>query len=229
MNIAHLLRRHTRGFAAALATCLVLASTPAAHAVPVTYAFEGTVDWDEADRGWTSFAGSFTFDSLAVDGIADPSTAAYAHAGMPWGMSVTFDGSDTVAISEVFDILVTDNLWGDQFGALAQRADASEALGLTLFDFTETAFDSDALPLPDGGLTLGAFQWATFTFESGLGLLQGSVDAFGCVAGCSTVVVPPAPVPEPGTWALMLASLGVTIGLQRGRQRAALAGLSLER
>lgn len=42
-------------------------------------------------------------------------------------------------------------------------------------------------------------------------------------------VAPPAPVPEPGTWALMLAGLGLTIGLQRTQQRAALAGPSLER
>lgn len=224
MNIVHRLRRYASGLAAALTPCLLLANSPAAHAVPVTYAFEGTVDWDEAERGWTSFAGSFTFDSLAVDGIADPSTAAYAHAGMPWGMSVTFAGSDTVAISEIFHVLVTDNLGGDQFGVLAQSADASKALGLTLYDFTDTAFASDALPLPDGGLTFGTFQWTTFTFESGSGLLQGRVDAFGCVAGCSAVVAPPAPVPEPGTWALMFAGLGLTLScrrLSRGRPTAA--------
>ncbi|WP_349740958.1 PEP-CTERM sorting domain-containing protein [Roseateles cavernae] len=197
------------------ALSLSLVATPKAHAVPVTYSFVGVVDWDEAQRGWSSFAGSFSFDSQAVDGIADGSTAAYAHAGAPWGMSVSFDGGAHVAAyQQVFNVLISDNLGGsDQFGALAQNAAGTQSLQLTLWDFAAQVFGSDALPLPDGGLALADFQWSSFSYESSAGILQGRLADFGCTSGCS----PASPVPEPGSLALALAGLGLLLTRRTAR------------
>lgn len=212
--------------AATLATA-ALAGTSAAFAAPVTYTFTGTVDHDEADRGWSGFAGQFTFDRDAVDSIADPSTAAYAHAGAPWGLTVTFDGVETVTIDELFHVLVGNDLnWGfgpeDQLGLLAQDA-AGRVLSMALWDFSGTLFSSDALPLPDGGLTLAQFSWSDFRYEGGAGTLYGRLDSLACLSGCGGAVVPPPPppaIPEPGTWVLALAGLA-TMGTLQRRRRAA--------
>ena len=83
----------TTAFLAAAAACAP------AHAVPVTYHYAGQVDSDDADRGWISFTGSLTFDSTSVDAIADPSTAAYAASGSPFGMSVEFNDATTDSLS----------------------------------------------------------------------------------------------------------------------------------
>ncbi len=212
-NIHHLFwpLRPLAALAAGLLTALSLSvvATPKAHAAPITYAFSGTVDWDDADRGWSSFTGSFSFNSLAVDGIADGSTAAYAHAGAPWGMSVSFDnGAHVAAYQQVFNVLISDNLGGsDQFGALAQNAAGTQSLQLTLWDFAAQVFASDALPLPDGGLALADFQWSSFSYESSAGLLQGRLTDFGCASGCA----PASPVPEPGSLALAVAGLGLLL------------------
>lgn len=204
-----------------VAALVLLGVVAPTHAATVAYAFSGTVDWDDADRGWTSFTGSFQFDSAAADAIADPGTAAYAHAGAPWGMTVTFDGIDTVNLNDMFNVLVSNDLAGsDQFAALAQDAGQTQALTLTLWDFTQALFASDALPLPAGGLTLGDFGWSGFTYESAGGLLQGTLTQFACTRGCDGVVAPPPPaIPEPGTLALLAAGLGA-LRLSRRRHAA---------
>lgn len=219
-----LLRTLRRWVPMAALAASTLAIAPAAAAVPVTYVFSGVVDHDEADRGWAGFAGQFSFDRDAVDAIADPSTGAYAHAGAPWGLTVTFDGVETVAIDTLFHVLVGNDLnWGfgpeDQFGLLADDA-AGRVLSMDLWDFTGTLFASDALPLPEGGLTLGPFSWTAFRYESGAGVLQGRLDGLSCLSGCSTDVVTPPPIPEPGTWALALAGLAAMFTLQRRRRAA---------
>lgn len=194
---------------------LSLLTAPAAHAATVTYTFTGLVDWDEADRGWSSFTGNFSFNSQAVDGIADGSTAAYAHAGAPWGMSVSFDsGAHVAAYLQVFNVLISDNLGGsDQFGALAQNAAGTQSMQLTLWDFAAQVFGSDALPLPDGGLALADFQWSSFSYESSVGILQGRLTDFVCTSGCA----PASPVPEPGSLALALAGLGLLLTRRTAR------------
>jgi hypothetical protein len=205
-----------------LAGCLVATVCTPAAADPVTYQYSGEVDSDDAARGWVSFSGLFTFESLALDGIADPTTGAYASAGAPYGMSVMFNDGTVDSLASSFDVLISNNLGGwDWFGVLAQNGNASRSLGLTLIDYTAGLFASDGLPLPAGGLTLANFGSTIFTYESGGGLLQGHLDAFSCSSGCNIGTVVPA-VPEPETWLLMLAGLlGATVQLQRRRGPAA--------
>ncbi|MBX3600084.1 MAG: PEP-CTERM sorting domain-containing protein [Rubrivivax sp.] len=221
------LARACRGLSAIAAGLLAatLAAAPTASpafAAPVTYAFSGVVDHDEADRGWAHFAGQFSFDRDAVDAIADPSTGAYAHAGAPWGLTVTFDGVETVTLDSLFHVLVGNDLnWGfgpeDHLGLLAEDA-AGRVVSVDLWDFTGLLFASDALPLPEGGLTLASFSWTSFRYESSTGVLQGRLDGLTCLSGCSTDVVTPPPIPEPGTWALTLAGLAAMVTLQRRRR-----------
>lgn len=196
----------------------LLWGTVPALAAPVTYHFAGVVDWDDAERGWSIFEGTFSFDSVALDTIPDPSTAAYAHAGAPWGLNVVFDGSVGVALSDSLHVLVSDDLGGsDQFGVLAQDAAQSQALTLTLWDFSQTLFAGDSLPLPAGGLQLADFGWSAFVYESSAGMLQGTLTALSCTLGCGGVVEPPAAIPEPGSAWLLAMGLGA-LRLTRRRQ-----------
>ncbi len=184
--------------------------------MPVTYHYAGQVDSDDADRGWISFTGSLTFDSTSLDAIADPSTAAYAASGSPFGMSVEFDDGTSDSLSASINLLVSNDLGGwDWLGALAQNAAATKSLSLTLIDFSATVFASDALPLPPGGLTLADFGSAQFSYETSAGMLQGHLDSFACVDGCGAVPS----VPEAQTWLLMFAGLLAVGAHARRRMR----------
>jgi hypothetical protein len=203
----------------AILAAVVLAQPAHADNI-VSYVYAGVVDSDDAGRGWTSFTGQITFDRFAVDVIPDPSTADYKISNAPngnWpnGMNVIFNAVHSVSFNNYFDILVTNNVGGsDQWGAQVHDGGAPDSLGITLLDFSQQVFNSDALPLPAGGLTLAPFQLSMFKYESAGGLLSGHLTDLTCVVGCDAL---PA-VPEPHALALMLAGLG-TMGLLAHRRR----------
>ena len=200
--------------AALFAGALTAATTPPAAAAPVAYTFAGQVSDDTAGRGYTHFSGSFSFDSATPDGIADPSTGAYAHSGAPWGLTLQFDALAPFAVQSAFNVLVSNGLGGqDAWGLLAEDADHSISLSLT--QLAGTLFASDALPLAP--LTLAMFDIATLRWDSADGSLQGVLSSLSCTAGCTGLGggggggggdTPPA-VPEPGTLPLMAVALAL--------------------
>lgn len=210
-----------------LAACVALAAAVlpgSATAGIVSYTYAGVVDSDDAGRGWTHFSGQIAFESTTPDSIADPSTADYKVSAAPngnWpnGFNVTFNTGENVSFNHYFDILVSNNLGGtDQWGAQAHDTGSADSLGLTLTDFSQATFNSDALPLPFGGLTLAMFTLTEFKYESAAGLLSGHLTDLRCVAGCERA--PAAAIPEPHSLALVLAGLGA-MGLRARRRRLA--------
>ncbi len=199
-------------YLALLALLVLLGPTPARAGAAVTYSYSGVVDDDDAQRGWVSFTGLFTFDSTAVDPIADPSTADYQMFGAPFGMSVVFNDGFSHAFNTRLDVLVSNNLGGaDQWGVLAGAGLGGGTLGFTVSDFTQAVFGGDSLPLPLGGLLFSQFGFSSFSYETSAGLLNGNLTDFHCLAGCDAGTA----VPEPATGALALLGLALTVARQR--------------
>jgi MYXO-CTERM domain-containing protein len=215
--------RKLRSAVACMAVAAALLPASASAAI-VSYIYAGVVDNDDAGRGWTHFSGQITFESTTSDSIPDPSTADYKvsaalNGNWPNGMNVTFNTGDSVSFNNYFDILVSNNLGGaDQWGAQAHDSGSADALGLTLTDFSQAVFSSDALPLPAGGLTLAVFTLSEFKYESAGGLLNGHLTGLSCVVGCEAG--PAVPVSEPHSLALALAGLAA-MGLHARRRRPA--------
>ncbi|HEY1130053.1 MAG TPA: PEP-CTERM sorting domain-containing protein [Roseateles sp.] len=217
-------------------TCLAAAVLGLACAVAsadmVSYAFTGNVSYDEADRGYQGFVGSFSFDRTATNQIVDPSgsTGSYTGAGAAWSMNLSFDGGAVLDFgSQGFHVNVMNNLGGyDWLGLLGSGGDGTVSAGL--YDFTMALFGNAGLPLRDGGYTLADFGWSDFSWESGAGLLQGMFTSLNCTAGCSATNPGGDPggnpgggnpgggsntVPEPSS--LLLAVSGLWLLLRRRR------------
>lgn len=208
----------------AAALCVGALALPASASL-ISYQFSGLVSNDDANRGWSGFVGSFSFDSGATDGIPDASTAAYAHAGAPWGMTVSFDGGPAITFNSSFNLLISNNLGGmDHLGALGQDAGGTQTLSLSLLDFSQALFASDALPL--SALQLSDFGWSSFSYEvAGDSYLDGVLTSLSCTAGCSDALPPPPPPPpasqvsEPASLALLLSGLFSAAAASRRRAR----------
>jgi len=89
-----------------------------AGATPVTVAFTGTVTDDPFGVGFTSFEGTYTFDSAAADSVPDISTGSYTSLGAGFGISASFDsGAATASVSGTLNIGIANDFAGpiDQY------------------------------------------------------------------------------------------------------------------
>jgi len=217
-----------------------LALAGAASADVVSYSFAGQVDYDEAERGYQGFAGSFSFDSTAVNQINDPSgsTGSYTGTGPAWSMSLAFDGGALLDFSsQGLHLNVMNDLGYDWLGLLGTGSAGTVSAGL--YDFTQALFSGAGLPLREGGYTMADFGWSDFSWEAEGVTLQGRFTSLSCATGCGTAgevpgepgnpgdpgnpgspgggtTTPPNTVPEPGSLMLAVTSLALLLRRRRG-------------
>jgi len=212
------LKKKTLVVGAAIAGFAVLA-----HAVPLSFSFAGLVTQvDPALSAIASvgeaFTGSYSFDSGAQDVLPLlPKIGSYAlqsfdlHIGgqdYHWAGGL---GGITVSnlATDAFDVAVA-GLSGPGSNGYAPRG-----AGFSLRDATGTAFASDGLPLtaPD----VGDFGSTPFVIGFGRGPL-GTKPITGRITELAPIT---AAVPEPQSYALMAAGLGLLAVLaQRNKQAA---------
>jgi len=218
-----------------IAACAAAALCSPAFADPVTYTFSGDIEVNHSDLSFTHFSGQFSFDSDATDlAPGDPNNGYFDMSGGIYGMSVTLDTvpGSVLATTPAHYGMTThlglaapvgqppDYDWMSVHGHVAGSGD-TRFLTVSM----QRPLSSDALFFPPGGFTLADFDQASFTYS---GLPQfvgepyfgayGKLDTLTCVSGCITPAVP-----EPETWALMLAGFGGLGVLRHRRSRRASA------
>lgn len=216
-----------------LAAALMAGAAFAVRAAPVTIEFTGTVvqaplldpsdPFGGAIDTGSRFRGSYTFDSAAVDQVADTRTGAYAAAGGPFGVTVAFGDPAVLSVHHGDLGLGIGNglAGGADFYTLAAPGVATPdtlALSLILVDTDGSAWDSDALP--GYAPALDAFEtrslsvaglWFDANGEATQIEILGVIDSLRCAAGCS--------VPEPsGSWFIAAAA---AVAAARRRRAAA--------
>lgn len=206
-----------------------------AFANTVIYTFSGSVDINASDLGaFSHFSGQFSFDSSAPDlDPGDPNGGSFDMSGGAYGMSVVLDTVPARTLTTTPAHYGVSTHLGlaapigqppdyDSMSIHGHVAGSGDTRFLSIY--LQRPLASDALFFPPGGFTLADFDKAEFHYS---GLPQfvgqpffgayGQLDTLHCVEGCT---VAPA-VPEPATYALLLAGLGV-IGWV-GRRRSSRA------
>ena len=208
-----------------------LVTACAVHGLPVTFAFTGHLtqiaSLDPASpfpdpisddpSNPTTFAGSFTFNSLAVDGIpADPATGSYASAGGLFafrlslgGLSFDFGGVN-IGILNNYPFPI-----GDEYEALYfQNPTDDNPTGIQLLvqltDLSANVFAGDSLPLSPP--VLSAFTFTKFFFTDTIAGNQ--VEVAGVIDTLRLQV------PEPATSAMLLTGLCLIAWQRRVRRSA---------
>ena len=180
--------------------------------------------------GFALSAGSQAQSSGSFDCITNNSAAscAQAEAGLVW----TFDGTlfsitnnSTGYVAEVyFDVGtgVSVTFAGGAGTSFSAGASPGRLPGGTSVGFaSDFAFDSNT---PIGGNGIDRGETATFRFAGPIGggfatgALEGGVHVRSLVGGRSEGLTTVTAVPEPGTYALMLAGLGI-VGFVASRRR----------
>jgi len=197
-----------------LTAAFLAAVMPSASASPVTVSFSGMVTDDPFGLGFSTFTGTYTFDSAASDGAADPSTGSYTSVGPTYGISAIFDsGAATANVAGMLNIGIANDFAGpvDQYTATG-LAGVTE-LGLFLEDTNASVFSSDALPAlppPLAAFVFRQFRW----FDTDIEIL-GTIDTLACINGCGAI-----PAPEPGTAALLAMALPLLWAARRRSTRS---------
>jgi len=233
-----MIRRFLLGLVGVVGLSLPIASS----AAPVTWYFGGTLNsvsddhagsayaFDEFSIG-DSFSGSFTFESTASDSNPSPNDGWYmpapamsvvVHGNYFWAaeggvgdVSVhtdpTLNSIHAVVYSDYFSLDPT--IHGSVFrGPLPPDAIYPQEWHVNMYDTTGTVFSNDALPLAPP--TLESFTEATFGMwfrRIGLGgdlFIVGSLDYLSATA----------PIPEPETYAMLFAGLGLLGYVARRRK-----------
>ena len=206
-------------------TILVTASfliACAAHAAPITFFYTGhltqisTLDPEspfpdaitDNPSNPTTFSGSFTFDSLALDNIpGDPTSGSYASVGGPFEFTLalgglTFDfGGVSIGVLNNYPFPVGDQYQVLYFVNPTDDNPTGIQLSIALTDLSHTVFGGDSLPLMPPALS--AFTFTNFFFTDTIAGDQVEV------AGVIDSLQAPLPVPEPATSALLMTGLGL--------------------
>lgn len=199
----------------AVLVALVVISAREAHAVPVTFAFSGTVTQvpvlDPVDPfggtiGFgTALTGTYTFESSAADLDPSASGASYQAGGSPYGLEVTIGGNLFTATD--FLAVNLQNGPTDFYGVLACAGACGGDLTISLSFLSSGVLAGTALPLtapPLSSFDLGA----TFALS---GFVDGNqVQIDGHITELSSV-------PEPGTLLLMITGVAGMCGYRRRR------------
>jgi hypothetical protein len=194
----------------------------AVHAVPITFIYTGhltqtpsldpespfpdPISGDPPNP--TTFSGSFTFDSLALDNIpGDPQSGSYASVGGPFAFSLalgglTFDFSAvSIGVLNNYPFPVVDQYQVLYFVNPTDDNPTGIQLSIALTDLSHTVFGGDSLPLMPPALS--AFTFTNFFFTDTIAGDQVEV------AGVIDSLRVPLSVPEPATSALLMTGLGL--------------------